>query len=152
MDATSVVTVQVTEPTHVAEAQRRAMEIGRFIGFGAISRDGYGPWGGRVDSMTLVGTTSTVNVSGSSFQSAFGLRSRLFSPAIYDADVVSLPDGVAMAPGQTTTVSVRLKNTGNAAWPVGGAVQLGTAGPLDRTSAFQANVWPSRTRAATVTG
>lgn len=31
MDATSV--VQVTEPTHVAEAQRRAMEIGRVIGF-----------------------------------------------------------------------------------------------------------------------
>src|SRR2546426_4995497 len=33
MDAPSVVTVQVTEPTHVAEAQRRAMEIGRVIGF-----------------------------------------------------------------------------------------------------------------------
>ena len=33
MDETSVVTVQLSEPTHVADAQRRAMEMGRILGF-----------------------------------------------------------------------------------------------------------------------
>ena len=150
-DATYSPYYRWTSTITVASIESHWPALGRFAGFGAVARDGYGAWGGRVNSMTLLGTSSNVTVSGAGFQSAYGLRSRLFTPAIYDATVVSIPDGVSLAPGQTTTVSVRLKNTGNVSWPVGGAVQLGTAGPLNRTSLFQAPNWPSPTRAARVT-
>ena len=43
------------------------------------SRDGAGAWGGRVGSIAIVGSRATVTVSGSTFQSRFGLRSRLFT-------------------------------------------------------------------------
>lgn len=43
------------------------------------ARDGSGPWGGRVTSITIVGARRNVHVTGSAFASRFGLRSRLFS-------------------------------------------------------------------------
>ncbi len=43
------------------------------------SRDGAGAWGGRVRSIAIVGDRTAVTVSGSTFQSRFGLRSRLFT-------------------------------------------------------------------------
>ena len=150
-DATYSPYYRWTTSTTVSAIEAHWPALGRFVGFGAISRDGYGAWGGRVNSMDLLGTSSNVTVSGSSFQSAFGLRSRLFIPAVYAAQVESLPDGVTLSPGQTATVPIRLKNTGTIGWPLGGGVQLGTAGPLDRKSSFQAANWPSSTRAANVT-
>ncbi|MGB0100337.1 MAG: SpoIID/LytB domain-containing protein [Nocardioides sp.] len=39
------------------------------------SRDGNGQWGGRVRSMTLIGSAGRVQVSGDTFRSALGLRS-----------------------------------------------------------------------------
>jgi SpoIID/LytB domain protein len=44
-------------------------------------RDGHGAWGGRVTEMSIVGSTATVNVTGSQFQSSFGLRSPWFRPS-----------------------------------------------------------------------
>ncbi|HEX6916920.1 MAG TPA: SpoIID/LytB domain-containing protein [Phycicoccus sp.] len=45
-----------------------------------VHRDGNGRWGGRATSIDLVGTGGTVVVTGSQFQSKFGLRSTYFSP------------------------------------------------------------------------
>lgn len=44
-------------------------------------RDGSGRWGGRVTSVTLVGSQRSVLVSGATFSSRLGLRSRLFTLA-----------------------------------------------------------------------
>jgi stage II sporulation protein D len=43
------------------------------------ARDGAGRWGGRVKSIKIIGTERTVQISGSSFQRAFGLRSTFFT-------------------------------------------------------------------------
>ncbi len=42
-------------------------------------RTGTGRWGGRVLSMKIVGSKRTLTVTGSAFQSKFGMRSNLFS-------------------------------------------------------------------------
>ena len=39
------------------------------------SRDGNGQWGGRVTSVSIVGTHATITVTGARFTSALGLRS-----------------------------------------------------------------------------
>ncbi len=52
--------------------------IGSFSGITVNSRDGNGEWGGRVLTMTVAGSTGTVNVSGDSFRSTFGLKSNWF--------------------------------------------------------------------------
>jgi stage II sporulation protein D len=43
------------------------------------ARDGDGRWGGRVQTMKIIGSTRTVTISGGRFQRAFGLRSTLFT-------------------------------------------------------------------------
>ncbi len=42
-------------------------------------RDGSGRWGGRVVTIQVVGSKKTVSVSGSAFQSTFGMRSSLYT-------------------------------------------------------------------------
>ncbi|MBM7800721.1 SpoIID/LytB domain protein [Microlunatus panaciterrae] len=42
-------------------------------------RDGAGRYGGRVKTIKIIGSNSTLSVSGGSFQSVFGLRSTLFT-------------------------------------------------------------------------
>jgi len=49
--------------------------LGRLTGVRAVTRDGHGKWGGRVDTLRLVGTKRTVTVSGDTLRLAFGLRS-----------------------------------------------------------------------------
>lgn len=44
-----------------------------------LRRDGQGRWGGRVLELAVVGSRSTVKVSGSTFRSRFGLRSNYFT-------------------------------------------------------------------------
>lgn len=44
-----------------------------------VRRDGNGSWGGRMESVTFVGSSRTVTVSGESVRSRFGLRSTLFT-------------------------------------------------------------------------
>lgn len=43
-------------------------------------RDGHGAWGGRVTSLSLVGTSATKQLTGSEFESSFGLRSTWIRP------------------------------------------------------------------------
>jgi stage II sporulation protein D len=42
------------------------------------SRDGAGAWGGRVQSIKIIGSLRTATVSGTTFQRMFGLRSSLY--------------------------------------------------------------------------
>jgi stage II sporulation protein D len=55
-------------------------QLGTLKDLEIIGRDGNGLWGGRVTSVTLVGTKSSANVSGPDLQSAIGLRSYWFRP------------------------------------------------------------------------
>jgi stage II sporulation protein D len=44
-----------------------------------LSRDGSGAWGGRVGRIQITGSKGTVTVTGSTFQSRFGMRSSLYT-------------------------------------------------------------------------
>lgn len=61
----------------------------------------------------------------------------------------------ALSPGDTATLWVDLRNTGNMPWAGSGSIpegqmRLGTANPLDRTSKFYADSWLSSNRVATL--
>ena len=53
--------------------------IGKLESIRVTSRDGNGQWQGRVLAMSLVGSKSTVRISGDDFRWKFGLRSTWFS-------------------------------------------------------------------------
>ena len=53
--------------------------IGRLQAIRVTNRDGNGQWQGRVQSMALIGSKSTVRVTGDAFRWKFGLRSTWFS-------------------------------------------------------------------------
>ena len=53
--------------------------LGTLESVNITSRNGYGQWGGRVLSMTLVGSDHDVTVSGNDFADALGLKSNWFS-------------------------------------------------------------------------
>lgn len=59
----------------VASIEQRHPSIGRLVAL-RVTRDGRGEWGGRVDSVALVGTNGTVNLSGSGFSSEAGFLHR----------------------------------------------------------------------------
>jgi SpoIID/LytB domain protein len=63
---------------------------GTVRGLRVTARDGAGAWGGRVQTIAIVGGKRTVSVSGSAFQNRFGLRSRLFT--IVGATSVTTPE------------------------------------------------------------
>ena len=44
-------------------------------------RDGDGAWGGRVNSMKIIGSKKTITITGYTFYYRYGLRSRLFKVA-----------------------------------------------------------------------
>ena len=63
------------------------------------------------------------------------------------------PDGTVIVPrAGSTSVTVKLKNTGNVAWPVGGPVKLGGANPRNRRSDSAGPDWPAPTRPAVLSG
>lgn len=61
-----------------ARIQKLFPSIGTFRALKIVDRDGSGSWGGRVDTVTLVGSSGSVTVSGGTFKSRLGLRERLF--------------------------------------------------------------------------
>ena len=68
-----------TRTITAARIQRQWPSVGTLRRLQVTSRDGAGAWGGRVRSVKIIGSRGTVTVSGSTFQSRFGLRSRLFT-------------------------------------------------------------------------
>jgi len=63
-----------------ARIQQRWPAVGELRSIVVRSRDGRGEWGGRIRSLELVGTKSSVTVSGQVFASAMGLRSTWWRP------------------------------------------------------------------------
>lgn len=52
--------------------------VGTYTGITNVQRSGQGEWGGRVLTLTVTGTTGSVNLSGDTFRRAIGLRSNWF--------------------------------------------------------------------------
>ena len=66
----------------VADLQKKYPSIGQLVSIDITERNGFGDWGGRVTEMELVGTSSTVELSGAGFRSAFsgyGVQSDWFT-------------------------------------------------------------------------
>lgn len=59
------------------------------------------------------------------------------------------PAPVAMGGGESEAI-VKIRNTGQTSWPVGGNLRLGTDRTLDRASAFRGSDWLSPSRASTI--
>ena len=53
--------------------------IGTFTTLTVLSRNGFGDWGGRVTSVKVQGTASSVTVTGDQFKSKFSLKSNWFN-------------------------------------------------------------------------
>ncbi|MFV0253063.1 MAG: SpoIID/LytB domain-containing protein [Beutenbergiaceae bacterium] len=85
----------------------------------SISRDGMGPFGGRVTAVTLTGSGGSVTVTGAQFRSTFSLRSTLF--------MVTASDGGA------ATNAARLDFTGDGRYDL---LAVGPGGSL--------NLWAGR--------
>ena len=68
-----------TRTVTAAQVAARWPGVGTVRGIQVTSRDGAGAWGGRVRSVVIHGSRATLAVSGSTFQSRFGLKSRLFT-------------------------------------------------------------------------
>lgn len=65
-----------------ASSIRRAWpSVGAVHKLKITDRDGHGRWGGRVTKIKIYGSKGSVTVSGATFQSRFGLKSRLFTAA-----------------------------------------------------------------------
>lgn len=81
-------------------------------------------------------------------------RVAIAGPAgVGDAPPPVAPDGtVIVSRTGSTSVTVKLRNTGNVAWPVGGPVKLGTSVPRGRDSASAGPEWPARSRPAILAG
>lgn len=62
-----------------ASVQRHWPSVGTVKSVQVTKRDGGGAWGGRVLSITIVGSAKSLSVGGRTFQSAYGLRSDLFT-------------------------------------------------------------------------
>ena len=75
-----VITSQAwTRTVSAATIARIWPSVGTVRRLQVTSRDGSGPWGGRVRTITVIGSKSSVTVAGSSFQYRFGMRSSLYT-------------------------------------------------------------------------
>jgi SpoIID/LytB domain protein len=64
-----------------ASLERAFPAIGKLRTLKVLGRDGHGQWGGRVQSVALVGSARTVSVSGDAFRFAVGLDSTWWTVA-----------------------------------------------------------------------
>ena len=76
-----VVSQAWTRTVSAASVARQWPSVGTVRRLQVVSRDGSGRWGGRVNSIKIIGSKSSVTVSGSSFQWRFGMRSTLYTVA-----------------------------------------------------------------------
>lgn len=75
-----VVTSQAWQRTVSAASIARVWpSVGTVQKLQVTRRDGSGRWGGRVETIKVIGSKATVSVSGSTFQYRFSLRSSLFT-------------------------------------------------------------------------
>ena len=83
--------------------QAYGAQIGRLQALVVTGRDGNGQWGGRITTLTLRGSSGSVDLTGSEFRYAFGLRSEWFQ--------------VILPPGPPTEVTAqRSADTATVGW------------------------------------
>jgi SpoIID/LytB domain protein len=82
--------------------------VGSFVDLQVTQRNGFGDWGGRVLQLTVIGTTRSVSLSGTAFQSDWGLFSNWFT-----TDATNGPAVVSPAPDRT---DVFARGTDGAVW------------------------------------
>jgi SpoIID/LytB domain protein len=106
---------------------------GRVTSLVITGRDGHGAWGGRVTTMTVVGTKRSVSVSGAAFALALGLRSAWFRPTPPPGP----PQRVhATASGRAVTVTWKPPAPIAGAAPVTGyRIRITPKGPSTRVAA-----------------
>ncbi|HVF20098.1 MAG TPA: SpoIID/LytB domain-containing protein [Mycobacteriales bacterium] len=84
-----------------------------------------------------------------------GLRTAIAgaSPASGEAPAPVASNGTIIVPRDgAVSVTVKVRNTGNVAWPVGGPVKLGGSGPRNRVSPSAGGGWSHPTRPAVLSG
>lgn len=109
--------------------EREWRTIGRLRTVTIRSRDGGGPWGGRVRSVRLTGTRGRIDVPGGTFASRLGLRSRLYNvPAVASQYQFKGNLGMGAKGRAVRELQYRLHRVG--AYP-GGQI-TGTFGPATR--------------------
>lgn len=136
-----------------AEVEKKWPVIGRLVGARVTERNGYGEWGGRVSTLQLIGTESTISVSGGGWRSAFqwptrssGVRSTWFNLLYWNGELVDAPAALSVPAGDAARIPVQVRNTGNTSWKIGGPIRVGTYA----ASQFRTDAWISDTRAASV--
>jgi len=90
-----------TASVAVASVESTWPQLGSLVSVAVTTRNGFGEWGGRVASLSLVGTAQTVVVSGDQFAGAFNLSSDWFTLTN------SLP---------TAAVAISATRSGNGYW------------------------------------
>lgn len=105
-------------------------------------RDGHGAWGGRITTLSIVGSKRTISLSGISFQLAFGLR----SPWLRPTPTPGAPQHVsATVTGRSTTVSWKAPAAITGAAPVTGyRVVVSPGGPSATVAASTLQVTLSK--------
>ena len=142
-----------TTQVGASEIEAEWPSIGELVGVTVTERNGFGEWGGRVLKMKLIGTTKTLEITGDSFRSAFawpisgGVKSTWFNIATFQGALSATPVVPPTVAGSYSVVAIKMKNTGSAAWPVGGTVRLKTP----EESEFAGPGWISSTIPAAVT-
>jgi len=71
-----------TTKVTAAAVEHAFPSIGNLKSLSVTQRDGNGRWGGRIETMKLVGSTGTVTPSGDDFRKALGLRSTWFTVSV----------------------------------------------------------------------
>ncbi|GAA2106247.1 hypothetical protein GCM10009841_25710 [Microlunatus panaciterrae] len=111
-----------------------------------LSRDGYGRWGGRVESIKIIGSTTSQTVTGMAFRTKLALRSTLFTitggvgtpyetfPRRYDPS--SLADLLMV-----TNAGNLVRRPALPGGTLGDPVQIGTGGWTNFTHVVNAGDW-----------
>ncbi|HEV3266125.1 MAG TPA: SpoIID/LytB domain-containing protein [Acidimicrobiales bacterium] len=68
-----------TASVAVSDIQANWPQLGTFQAFNVTARNGFGDFGGRVTSLTLVGSSQNVTMTGDQFAGALGLKSNWFT-------------------------------------------------------------------------
>lgn len=83
-------------------------EIGTFTSLTVLTRNGLGEWGGRVDTIRITGTATSITKSGDDFRSKMGLKSNWYnvrgSPQ-FDLCPITGPPPVVPTVGVVTTAA-----------------------------------------------
>jgi SpoIID/LytB domain protein len=108
----------------VSSIQSTWPQLGTLQSIAITSRNGYGDWGGRVLSMTLVGTSQNVVVTGDQFAAAFNLLSDWFTPTH------ALPSPAVAISGTFDSLGYWINGSDGSVVAFGDAGFFGSAGGL----------------------